>query len=426
MEVWDDGRDDGRRVRPVPLDDESGAPVIDESGAVARRPTGRRDRPAKRPWIPLLLAVAGVAVVVTSVSVFGALQFDDPQPPADDEFAANTTDDEGSTTTATTLPPRLDELLPHVTDRLTLIAVRDGALHALLWDPSFREPKAIPLDLEETPAASFTGAWFDRSGRQVAVERCGPLRCDLFVGSPTDLGTDPDLTDVISFAWHATEIGRIAWVTPSGDGGYAIVVGDVNPLSGRIEQAVSAFTVGEPVRIVQWDGVGFILQNTGKGAAARATAVDAAGAPLWERTGSVTTATDTIAALATYVDGADGDQTQVVWGLVDRSTGVEVEEAGTIEPTSVFVGASESADLVAQLSARGSGPYSLRVSGGSMAAQRIVTVQQRYAPLGFTDDGTYFMLVDGARNLVFVDWNRTASHEVVAPEGYRILGLDLG
>jgi hypothetical protein len=417
MEARDDGHGDGRRVRPVPLDDVSGVPAIDESGTAPR--------PRKRPWIPLLLAVAGIAVVVTSVSVFGALQFDDPEPPADDEFAADTTGEDGSTTTATTLPPRLDELLPQVTDRLTLIAVRDGTLHALLWDPSFREPRAVDLHLEETPAASFTGAWFDRSGRQVAVERCGPLRCDLFVGSPTDLGTEPDLTDVISFAWHASEIGRIAWVTSARDG-YTILAGDVNPLSGRIEDVTPAFTVAEPVRIVQWDGTGFIVQNTGKGSAARATAYDPAGVPLWERTGTVTTATDRIAAVATVLDGDDGGEGRAVWSLVDRSTGAEVDEAGTIEPTSVFVGSSESADLVAQLSARASGPYSLRVSGGSMSAQRIVTVQQRYAPIGFTDDGTYFMLVDGERNLVFVDWNRTASHEVVAPDGYRILGLDLG
>jgi hypothetical protein len=46
--------------------------------------------------------------------------------------------------------------------------------------------------------------------------------------------------------------------------------------------------------------------------------------------------------------------------------------------------------------------------------------------VGFTDDGTYFMLADGARSLVFIDWNRTASHEVMAPVGYRVLGLDLG
>lgn len=61
-----------------------------------------------------------------------------------------------------------------------------------------------------------------------------------------------------------------------------------------------------------------------------------------------------------------------------------------------------------------------------MSAQRIVTVQQRYEPVGFTEGGTWFVLADGGRNLVFVRWTQSSSHEVTAPEGYRILGLDVG
>ncbi len=371
------------------------------------------------------LALLGVAVVVTSVSVFGALRFDEPPPPTDDEFAADVTDDEGSTTTATTIPPRLDDLLPDLTDRLTLVAERDGQLLTLLWDPSFREPQVVALDIEETPAARFTEARFDRGGRLVAVERCGELRCDLFVGTPTDLGRSPDLRGTLEYRWHATEVGRIAWVTPAGEG-YEIRTGEVNPLSGAIEDQSVAFAVAQPVRIIQWDGLGFVLRDMGKGSVARTVAADPTGEPLWERAGSATSATDRIVAVQVMTEPADSATPRTEWSLVDRLTGEDLSATGTIEPTAVFVGTSESADLVAQLTARDTGPYSLRVSGGSLSAQRIVTIQQRYAPVGFTDGGTYFVLTNGDGNIVFVRWNQGSSHEVVAPDGYRIIGLDLG
>lgn len=418
MEAWDDGP----RVRPIPLDEEAGIPVPEEFGETGRRRV--------RPWVPISLALVGFAVAVASVSVFGALRFDDPPPPTDDEFAADVTDEEGSTTTATTLPPRLDELLPNSTDRLTLIAERDGVLYALLWDPSFREPKPVVLGIEETPAASFTGAWFDRSGRLAAVERCGSLRCDLFVGDPSDLGTTAALTGIIGFTWHASEIGRLAWVERAEDG-YAVVTGHVNPLSGTVQDVRVAFTTPEPVRLVQWDGLGFVTQSSGGTArGTTASAVTPEGATIWERPGLATTATSRIVAVAEPMvvggEDAEPDTTVLQWGIVDRSSGEPIEGPTPNEGSIVFVGTSESADLVAQLSARETGPYSLRISGGSIAAQRVVTVQQRYVPAGFTDDGSYFMFVGGDRNLVFVEWNRGTSHEIVAPEGYRILGLDLG
>lgn len=413
-----EARDDGPRVRPIPLDD--GPEPVDPSEHDAARPS------SQRPWIPLTLALVGIAVAVTTVSVFGALRFDDPEPPASDEFAATDTDEEGSTTTATTVPPRLDELLPGTTDRLTLMAERDGDLYALLWDPTFREPKAMALDIDETSASSFTAARFDRSGRMVAVERCGNLRCDLFAGTPTDLGTTADVSNVISFTWHASEVGRIAWVTASRDG-YDVVAGELNPLSGTIEDRQVLFTMPDLARLVQWDGLGFVLQATVGDM--MTSAVDPQGSTLWERPGMATTATDRIVAVATAIP-VSSDSTAaadaMAWGIVDRLTGDLLPGADPAGSSIVFVAASESADLVGQISARDTGPYSLRVSGGDLSAQRIVTIQQRYTPTGFIGDGTYFLLIGGDRGLVFVNWNRGTSHEVTAPDGYRILGVDLG
>lgn len=411
MEAWDDGP----RVRPIPLDDDA----HDRDEPSGAHPAGSRS------WVPVTLTITAVAVAVASVALFGTLRFDDPPPAPIDEAAAETPEDAASTTTAAPLPPRLDELLPGVTDRLTLMAVRDGTLNALLWDPSFREPKPIPLDIEETPGARFTGAAFDRSGRLVVVERCSNLRCDLYGGAPTELGTTPDVTGTLGFTWHGSEVGRLAWVAPSG-AGYDIVTGRVNPLSGGIDDTTDQFTIDEPVRLVRWDRLGFVLQSTGS--VTRTIGVDPEGAVLWDRPGQASTATERIVAISNAVPADDGEQETdaLAWSLVDRTTGESIPDGDTIAPAIVFVGASESADLVGRLSARDTGPYSLRVSGGELSAQRVVTIQQRYEPIGFTDDGAYFVLLGDAANIVFVAWNQGSSHEVAVPDGFGVLGLDLG
>jgi hypothetical protein len=405
MEAWNDGD----RVRPIPIDDDVPdglEPVIDATPRV----------PNRRTWVPLAVAIGAVVIVVGSVTIFGALRFDDPEPSDPGLFSANPTDDEGSTTTATTLPPRLEDLLPGITDRLTLIAEShdDDSAWTLLWDPSFRVPKAIPLGIEASPTADLTSARFDSSGRHVAVATCGSTACDLYVGSPSEVGTSPDVEAVLGFAWHATEVGRIAWVAPSDDG-YDVVVASSNPLSQTVEDVEKAFTLSDPFRIVRWDSDGFVVMFSGDKAVTAALEPD--GSIIWTSDAAArTTAASDVVAVYSPEDG---------WFLLDRTSGEPVESPGTPQEL-VYVGTSDTSDLIARLATREQGGLFLKVSGGSLRAQRIVTIEEQYTPIGFTADATYFLFLSGEDRVVFVDWNLGAARTVDAPEGYRIIGIDVG
>ncbi|MGI9642995.1 MAG: hypothetical protein ACR2N9_09450, partial [Acidimicrobiia bacterium] len=113
------------------------------------------------------------------------------------------------------------------------------------------------------------------------------------------------------------------------------------------------------------------------------------------------------------------------WSIVERTTGVSM---GTTAPPAelLYVAASDSAELIARLSLKSDEYYSLTVTGGDLAAQRIVTVEQQYQPLGFTEDGTYFLFLSGTEAVVFVDWNSGAARQVAAPDGYTVIGIDVG
>jgi len=404
MEAWD-GRD---RVRPIPIEDGDDVPV--EHG----EPPRRRRRSRSRPWLPLLIAIIAVVIVVGSVSIFGALRFEDPEPADVASFSATTLDEEGSTTTATTLPPRLEELLPGITDRLTLITEHEGAAVTLLWDPSFRIPKSIPLGVSSTSRSRLKMALFDRGGRFLAVEKCDAQQiCDIHVGLPADVGPKPDIENALGFTWHASEVGRIAWV-PAARDGYTVYTGTANPLSKSLTETQPQFTLPELPRLVQWDNLGFVVTYPIK--PERTVALTPDGTEVWARSGRGTTATESIVPV---VDGSEG------WSMVDRDTGEPMGASAPAEEL-LYVATSDSAELVARLSVRSDEYYSLTVTGSDLSAPRIVTVEQQYEPLGFTDDGTYFLFLSGSEAVVFVDWNRGAARQVAAPDGHSVIGIDVG
>ena len=333
------------RVRPIPLEGDDAL----QTEAPAERAVIER---TSRPWLPLSIAVAAVVVVVGSVSIFGALRFDDPEPSDPDLFSANTTDDDGSTTTASTLPPPLEELLPGITDRLTLVAesAEDDSAWTLLWDPTFRVPKAVELGIESTPQSRLVAARFDSSGRQVAVQKCGDLACDLYVGIPTDVGAQADVVDTVGFAWHAAEIGRLAWVEAAPSGNYRLVTGTANPLSKEVDEVTVRFELDEPFRIVRWDARGFVIGYFIDDVATAGVAQD--GTLQWAIDGAASTATDDLVAavvvepLVAAVANEEATLAQHLFVAVNeidhRAGGAEVVLAALL----ITVDSSESAQLL--------------------------------------------------------------------------------
>lgn len=402
MEAWDDGQ----RVRPIPIEDDD----VIEHVAPERAQTAA----PRRPWLPVAIAVVAVAIVMGSVAAFGALRFDDPPTTPPDAFVAAQVDDEGSTTTATSVPPRLDEAIPGVTDRLTLIAENDEGLWTLLWDPAFREPKAVPLGIEPHVSGPGNVASFDRGGRFVAVETCLPAVCSLYVGLPADPGADADLTNIGGWVWHGSEVGRIAW-TELVDTESLIYTASINPLSNTLENVTEVFRVEGLVILRHWDAAGFILRSD------TTAAYTSTGQPMWAIEGAVpTSATRTIVSL--WEEGFG-------WTIVDRRTGEHsdaIEIAGTSSDSAVWLTTSESTDLIAKV-ASGVNGSKLTVVSGSLNAPRLVSIKQGLQPLRFTENGQFFVFMnESGTTMSFVDWRTGASYEVDAPSDYRIVGFYLG
>lgn len=411
MEAWDDGR----RVRPIPIEDDD---VTFERGAEPPRPPRR----PSRPWLPLLIAVTAVVIVVASVTVFGALRFDDTSAADEDAFAPILDDEEGSSTTATTLPPRLDEILPSTTDRLTMIAVDEDGLWTLLWDPSFRVPKAVPLDGGFEPELERASADFDSSGRFVAVSQCVDgavsFSCALHVGMPADIGFEPDASRVSSYVWHSSKVGAIAWIQTT-DETSELITGEVNPLSGEIVDRTAGEPIANGTHLVRWDSRGFVLSTGGTLPMGGTVVTDGLGTELWRSDGAPFTASESLVGLV----GTDG-----TWEVVDRLSGRPLDSApaGSIEDSVVFVATSDRTDLIGRVDAGGDS-LSLTVTGGGMQAPRIVTIERGFNPVGFTADAQYFVLsAPNGYEIAFVDWRTGATRVAAVPDNYRVLAIDLG
>ena len=407
MEAWDN--DD--KVRPIPIEDDDAA----DGFAPVPAPPTREHSSTQRPWIPLLVSSTAVALVVVTVSLLGGLRFDESPTTPPDAFTASDVDEEGSTTTATTIPPRLDEVLPDTTQRLTIIARNGDGLWALLWDPSFREPKAVPLDIPvDTTGGNGEVAIFDRGGTFVAVKACKETVCGVYVGTPTDLHKADEIPPSATFVWHATEVGKLAWA-PFGAEGAQVTTATVNPLSGALTKQEPSLTLGAGEKLHRWDTQGFITTtNVGT------TAYDPSGAVRWSHDGfQAQSATDLNVAMFDPLAG---------WQFVDRATGATVgipDLSLNSADGFVWISTSESADLIAR-TVEGPTSTGLEIVGGPIAAKRIVTIEPGVVPLRFTEQGHYFVFVNNsATEMTFVDWARSASYRLELPADMSMVGFHL-
>jgi hypothetical protein len=368
-----------------------------------------------RPWIALVLSAVAVLVAVGAVSVFGSLEFNEPEPPDPQEFASGAQNEVEAP--PETLPPRLEDSLPNVTDRLTLIAMVDETLRTLLWDPSFRVPKAYDLPIENVDADTDIEASFDSGGRTLAITTTSPHTTRVYVGDPTDVGRTPDMIGPTSLLWHASQVGAIAWVSPGQDGQWSLHTGKVDPLSGTLTNDSVVVNFPTAISLVRWDTSGFVLN---KGSSV--TAISPAGEPLWEQKGLAVSGSASILAIIAPDDSASNTR----WLIADRFSGEAAPQQVTGTPGEIWVATSRDTDLIAEIAASVDKTRIL-VSGPEIAAKRIVQVDLQVAPIGFTSSGEFlqFNMLD-SNDLVFVNWRTGATHVVPIPEDTAVIGSDLG
>jgi hypothetical protein len=397
-----------QQVRPIDyLPDDSFSPA---SGQEEEREKGK-----PRPWIALAFSAVAVLVTIGAVSIFGSLEADEPEAPAPQEFASGAQGDPEAP--PETLPPRLEDSLPNLTDRLTLVALVDDKLQTLLWDPSFRVPKAYDILIDRGDPLVDIDAAFDSGGRTLALTVTTPQNTRIYLGSPTDLGRTPDIVGATSLLWHASQVGAIAWVAPGPGGQWSLHTAKVDPLSGTLMSDLVATSFDTPVGLVRWDSAGFVL-NEGSAV----VAIDSGGERLWQRPGVAVSGSATIMSIIAPDDSAS----ETRWVVTDRLTGDATDLQITGSPSEAWVTTSRDTDLIAEIAAS-TDRTRVMISGPTLAAPRIVQVDLDVIPVGFTSSGEYlkFRAFD-SNDLVFVNWRTGATHTVPIPDNTTIIGSDLG
>lgn len=408
MEAWEDGQ----RVRPIPIEDDDGVPLP----TVGTPPRARTSR-HRRPWIPLAVSVIAVVVLISTVALFGAVEFQDA--PATDPLAFSlTTIPDPNLEAADVLPPTLEETIPGITDRLTLMTTDGEAIWTFIWDPTFRVPKASAM---MTPGETFwVGAAFDTAGRFVAARGAGTHNngpWDVWIGTPSAIDTAPHVRNVWSTAWHATEVARLAYVREA-DNLFALGTVVVDLLTKSLEKSTLLLEFDQLPQIVRWDNDGFILQMGDQ-----TVALDADGTELWSADGWAQTASPGF--VPQVRNTTDGPR----WYLIDRTTG----EATSIADFGINnraikteVVASMSNDIFGAATHRETGT-TLTVIGPNRSAPRIVHLEGDASPYQFTSDAAFFILrSDNSKVLTFVDWRSGATHHFDVPDGQTVLAINLG
>lgn len=423
MEAWQDEP----RVRPISMsaDDIAGGDV---------NSSPEPPDPGNRPWLPITIAIAGVVLAVGSVALFGSVQNDDPTPPVAE--SDENSDEEAAIPlpTTTTVYRSLEDTVPGLTSRLTLITESPDGPTALLWDPSFAQPKpiAINYNAEHTARTNLDGAEFDAGGDFVAIAGHDVFGDQpwLWVGTPTDVAAT-DIPAVVDAEWHASEIGQLAWLTPIDDS-LTLSMARINPLSLELMEEQVVATVPADSQIVRWDRHGYLIAAGDGGT----VALSPAGEQLWQADGTPLSASDDTVLIAdAYGESVtQAGSTDMVYvmptavSVLGRDGAYQASlfdepplESSThrsvwITPTTEFIGR---VDVIGQ-STR------LSVTGGSLVAIRQVRIPDDVLPLGFTHNEAFFVFeADGSNNIIFVNWNNGSFHEVPVPDDYHVIGFSI-
>ena len=400
---------DEQKVRPIEFEPDDTSPF-----ATNLQQHNETSRGSRRPLLAVAFSAVAVLMAVGAVSVFGALEFSDAQPWTSEEFSSAASSDPDSASNA--LPPRLEDSLPYVTDRLTLVAIADDRLQTLLWDPSYRLPRSYDLPIESIGEATQVDASFDSGGRMLAISVKTPSGSRVYLGEPTDIGKERDLVGATSIIWHASDVGAISWTIPGSEGGAELHAGKVNPLSGSITDDVTVAQFDESVELVHWDSSGFVLNQHSS-----VTALNSVGRKLWTRPGAAVSASASI--LTVITTDHRGNDTR--WLVIDRQSGEPSLETVDGPPNDISVVTSHNTDLIAEVSASDE-RTSILVHGPGLDHRRIVTFNAPAIPIGFSASSEYLQLSAlDSNDIIFVDWRGGITHTVAVPEEFQVIGIGL-
>jgi hypothetical protein len=422
MEAWESSD----RIRPLPPE----APP-------SPTPPGSGGSP--RSWIPL--AIAGIALGAFAV---GSTLFTRAEPGDGAAVATTTTtttttvpplaDAAPSTTTTTTTLPPLNRRIPDTTQVLLVMSDGSGSA-AEWWSVGFRE--AVPFDL----GASATDATFNVDATLVALlsnedDEQGTLR----VGEPAGIATR--FTEVTSVAWHDDEPRRIAFVArlPLEDQ-LSLLTATVSGADLRLTDLRRVATFDVDGDVVAWGDWGFVV-NT------RAPITIASDGAVAESEQALTVTLDPDGTEVARTEGWVIDRlpegrllVRTFWDVLEMSEDgiAEVVARNAVTRTDATLAPDGRYDLltpdaIAFLNPNGSNVTEVNInpSGVTLVTSRNFDRQSNRSasvpgfldPLGFTSDGSLFVLHDPIEDeLVFLDWSTSTQYRLPTGEG-RALAVD--
>ena len=392
--------------------------------ADATGPTAPRPR---FPWIPLLLAGAGLLAVLAA----GRTPVDAPAVGAstsDSAVSSSAAPTTAALTTTTTLPRRLD--VDGLESGLTAVVYDGTATTVVQWLPSATAPRLLPL---ADPPGLVT---FSTEGTMALLTFEPRIDGSLHVGS----GGGPLRTvavDVTSVAWHDTDPARLAFTaTLPFDEGRWLVTADFARLAIRVGAWQRVAAVDEESTIASWGDWGFALNGAEEGVLAEEgrPQVRIPTYELLDATGSAVARAD-----GSVVDAAGS------WLLIHRSLDVVGDEGGhrvvaAAETSVVMVDAADPAVETAltfeALRFAGDAERGVGVTVRTRSTEVLVaTPRQAQAVrldvdgdvrlVDVAGDGRFVVLHDvAAIELVVIDLTEGTRHRLPIPPG-RVFAVDL-
>ncbi len=407
-------RDDHELVRPIGIDHDDGA---DPDRLATQHATSESTE--RRRWLPLAISISAIVLVIGVVSAFGALQFDEAASQDPAVFASNAGEAD-TTQGSSALPPRLDELVPGLNDRLTLVVETEDGLRSLVWEPSFRIPEPHTLSVGTLGRTDAVTVKFDSAGRSIAIGVPSSVGTDVYLGSPTEMSKQPSLIDVSSFAWHATQAGSIAWIARDAAGGTQLHSATLDPLSGSVVENI-VINLDSSASIIRWDAAGFLINSLLNDDMA-VISLNPDGSQLWSRRGVATSASRSI--VATMVP--DETKHYKRWVVIDRASGEPVGQPIDGSPADVWMTTSLDTNLIGVV-AMFDRRTSLTINGPRIATRRIIQIDTRVSPIGFSATSEYFLFdALDSNDIVFVNWRTGATHTVPIPSEYEVISQRVG
>ncbi|MDJ0959188.1 MAG: hypothetical protein QNJ88_00925 [Acidimicrobiia bacterium] len=423
MEAWESSD----QIRPLPPEAPPEGPGPDRG----RTP---------RSWLPLAIAAAALGAFAVGSALFARTE------PTDVAATTTTTSttttvpslaaDAPATTTTTTIPrpPTLSDRVPNVSQVFTVMAEgMDTTIE--WWSVGFRE--ALAFDV----ASSVTSAVFNLDGSLLGLlstegEENGTLR----IGEPTSIGTR--FVDVSSFAWHDTFARDIAFIaTLPLDDEPSLLTATVANASFDLLFLRRVAPVAEDARVVAWGEWGIALvgseprvvtieRNTSEVPYPVSIVLDAEGNELARTDGWI-------------VDALPGGPLLIrTFWQVDETAedGVPVLSPDyAVTRTDVSFAPDGRFDLLTASSVAFLNPNGTHMSEVTTNPSGITLITSRrfdrpsnrsasvpgfHEPLGFTRDGSLFIVHDLAEGeLVFVDWGNSRQYRVPTGLG-RAIAVD--